>query len=120
MKKYIVLVVIVAVVVVLPFCSPAKKVATVPPPPPVAKTTYSNEVQTAVTAFCSPCHIPSKGGKKKPYDNYGNVKNDIDGIIQRIELHPGERGFMPFKNPRLSDSAIAVFKKWKEDGLTEQ
>jgi hypothetical protein len=68
---------------------------------------------------CSPCHIPAKGGNKKAYDNYGNVKNDIDDIIRRISLNPGDRGFMPFKHAKLSDSTIAVFVKWKADGLAE-
>jgi hypothetical protein len=36
-------------------------------------------------------------------------------------LNPGERGFMPFKKTaKLSDSTIAVFKQWKEDGLGEK
>jgi hypothetical protein len=78
-------------------------------------------MQADVVANCSPCHIPAKGGNKKPYDNFANVKTDIDEIIRRIELEPSARGFMPFrKNAKLSDSTIAVFKQWKADGLLEK
>ena len=38
-------------------------------------------------------------------------------MINRIELHPGEKGFMPFKGIRLSDSSINLLKQWKADGL---
>jgi hypothetical protein len=69
---------------------------------------------------CTPCHIPSKGGNKKPYDVYANVKTDIDEMIRRIELNPTDKGFMPFKKAKLHDSTIAVFKKWRADGLLEK
>ncbi|MES1218310.1 MAG: hypothetical protein ABUT20_22580, partial [Bacteroidota bacterium] len=69
---------------------------------------------------CSPCHIPAKGGNKKPYDNYANVSKDIDAMIQRIQLNPTDKGFMPFKGKKLSDSTIAIFQKWKADGLLEK
>ena len=51
--------------------------------------------------------------------NYQNVKTDIDEIIRRIQLNPGERGFMPMKHPKLSDSSIAIFINWRNDGLIE-
>jgi uncharacterized membrane protein len=95
-------------------CSSSKKLAAVP------KSTYAANVSAVIMNSCSPCHVPSKGGNKKPYDNFANVKTDIDEIIRRIQLNPGEKGFMPFKKTaKLSDSTIMVFKKWKEDGLLE-
>ena len=118
MKKLIVLSASALSVLVLVNCSSSKKAAakTVEVP----KSTYQANLQTAIVGYCSPCHIPAKGGNKKPYDNYANVKADIDEIIRRIELNPGERGFMPFKKQaKLSDSTIAVFKQWKTDGLLE-
>ena len=82
---------------------------------------YENSLQTLIVGNCSPCHVPQKGGQKKSYDNYTNVKADIDEIIRRIELNPGERGFMPFKKTeKLGDSTVAVFKQWKADGMLEK
>jgi hypothetical protein len=51
---------------------------------------------------------------------YANVKTDIDEMIRRIELNPTDKGFMPFKKAKLHDSTIAVFKKWRADGLLEK
>ncbi|HMR91980.1 MAG TPA: hypothetical protein PKC69_06685 [Chitinophagaceae bacterium] len=79
--------------------------------------TYASQVQPVLQASCAPCHFPDKGGRKKAYDNIEVVKQDIDEIIRRISLSPSEKGFMPFKNPKLSDSTIAIFRQWKEDGL---
>jgi hypothetical protein len=82
---------------------------------------FQNELQTVIVGNCSPCHIPEKGGKKKAYDNFANVQADIDEMIRRIELNPGDKGFMPFRaDHKLNDSTIAVFKKWKEDGMLEK
>lgn len=98
----------------LSYCSASKKAAKVP------KTTYAESITTIINERCTPCHVPAKGGNKKPYDSYTNVKNDIDEIIRRIELNPTERGFMPFKKTeKLPAEIIAVFKKWKDDGLLE-
>ncbi|MEO7923176.1 MAG: hypothetical protein ABIR30_05815 [Chitinophagaceae bacterium] len=121
MKKLFVLSTIVALIFVFA-CNPAKKTtSTSSTTPEVARTTYDNGLQTVIMANCSPCHIPAKGGNKKPYDNYANAKTDIDEMIRRMELNPSERGFMPFrKGAKLSDSTIAVFKKWRDDGLLEK
>ena len=111
MKKIFIIISIVALVVMFSNCNPSKKIAAVP----VVKLTYEADLQTAIMANCSPCHIPAKGGNKKPFDNYANVKTDIDEMIRRIELNPTEKGFMPFrKAAKLSDSTIAVFKQWTE------
>lgn len=98
----------------LTYCSSSKKIAAIP------KTTYSATLSPVIAEKCSPCHIPSKGGNKKPYDNYANVKSDIDEIIRRIELNPTDKGFMPFKRPqKLAADTIAVFKSFKEHGMLE-
>jgi hypothetical protein len=68
---------------------------------------------------CSPCHIPSKGGNKKALDNYEAAKAEIDDIIRRIELNPGDRGFMPSRRSKLNDSTITAFKQWKAAGLAK-
>jgi uncharacterized membrane protein len=114
MKKILLLSSIVTAILVFSNCSASRKAAAEP------KTTYLTDIQTLVSEKCTPCHIPSKGGNKKAYDNYVNLQTDIDEILRRIQLNPGEKGFMPFKKPKLSDSTIAVFKEWKADGLLEK
>ena len=117
MYKYFTLAAIVAVIFVFSNCHSSKKAMATAVP----KLSYETNLQTVVVANCSPCHIPAKGGNKKSYDNFANVKTDIDEMIRRIELEPTIRGFMPFKkNAKLSDSTIAVFKQWKADGLLEK
>lgn len=118
MKKMLILSAAVIAVIVFANCSAPKKVAATPPEP--AKLNYAANVHTVITTYCTPCHIPSKGGNKKPYDNFANVKSDIDEIIRRVELTPGTRGFMPLRQPKLSDSTINILKQWKQDGLLEQ
>ena len=98
-------------------CSSGKKAGKASAP----RITYENSLTPIIMDNCVPCHVPAKGGNKKPYDNYQNVKTDIDEIIRRIELEPGQRGFMPFKKQaKLSDSLINVFKQWKDTGLKEK
>lgn len=83
------------------------------------KLSYAADVQPLIATKCTPCHIPDKGGKVEALNNYTAVKDHIDEILRRIQLNPGEKGYMPMKKPKLSDSAIAVFKQWKSTGLAE-
>ncbi len=116
MKKFFLLAVLGTAVLFFSNCGASKKAASAPP-----KLTYETNLQAVIQANCTPCHIPSKGGNKRPYDNYANVKTDIDEMIKRIDMNPGDRGFMPFRKPaKLSDSTINVFKQWKADGLLEK
>jgi len=80
---------------------------------------YAGQVKQLIESKCSPCHIPSKGGNKAALDNFDNARKFADDIIRRINLNPDERGFMPFRNAKLSAEEIAVFTKWKEEGLSE-
>lgn len=120
MKRFFILAAISSSVLVLSNCGPSKKATAESAPPPPAKLTYATNLQAVIADKCAPCHIPSKGGNKKPYDNFANVKTDIDEIIRRVELNPTDRGFMPFKKTaRLSDSTINLFKQWRTDGTLE-
>ena len=112
MRKYVILIGLVGTVTFLSNCHGTKKAtASVP------KTTYETDIQPLVMANCSPCHIPPKGNKE-PFNTYEAVTKHIDSMIARIELHPDQKGFMPFKKKqRLSDSTIAVFKKFRDDGM---
>ena len=115
-RKYFVLTGITVTMLVFTNCNQTKKItATVVP-----KSTYTTELSVVIMNNCTPCHIPAKGGNKKSYDNYANVKTDIDEMIRRMELNPTDKGFMPFKKKeKLPDSTIAKFKKWRDDGLLE-
>lgn len=85
----------------------------------IAKVTFQGNVKMLVDMKCTPCHTNEKG-RLPYYESYDVAKNDIDEMIRRIHLNPGEKGFMPAKNLKLSDSAILVFEKWKADGLLEK
>src|SRR5205085_7471359 len=110
MKKYLALVAVVVTVIIFSNCHSAKNAQA---EIMVPKLTYEHDLQPVIAANCSPCHIPAKGGNKKPFDTYENARANIDSMIARIELHPGQRGFMPFKRARLSDSTINLFKQWR-------
>ena len=114
MKKTLILASFVFAAFIFYQCNPARKTSA-----SIPVTTYTNNVHTLVMNNCSPCHIPEKGGKKKSLDNYTAVKDNLPEIIKRIEMHPGEKGFMPFKRERLNDSTIAVFKAWQAEGMAE-
>jgi hypothetical protein len=98
---------------ILQFCSSSKNAASTAP-----KYTYTGNVKSLMLTHCTPCHFPPKGNKK-PYDSYSAVKNDIDSILSRVNKNPGEKGFMPFKHPKLPDSTINVLVQWKKDGFPE-
>ena len=102
---------------VLAFCSTSKK--TQHTTPNATKVTYLNNVQPIMAASCSPCHMPPEG-KKKPLNSYAAVKSNIDDILTRVQKDPNEKGFMPARHPKLSDSTILVLKQWQADGLPEQ
>lgn len=99
---------------VLQFCSSSKNAAKTNE----TKITYTANVQPLMVANCSPCHFPPKGNKKA-FDNYIAVKGDIDALLERVNKNPGDKGFMPFKHPKLSDSTINILVQWKKDGLLE-
>ena len=119
MKQFFIVAAISSTVLLLSNCGPSKKAGTAAVPVP--KMTYETNLQAVIADKCAPCHIPAKGGNKRAYDNFANVKADIDEIIRRIELNPPDKGFMPFRKPaKLSDSTISLFKQWRTDGLMEK
>lgn len=117
MKLLIAFLVMASVLLVLVNCSPAKKTVSAGLP----ATTWETHLRPVIMNNCSPCHIPEKGGNKKAYDNYANVRSDIDEMIRRIELNPADRGFMPFRaKDRLPDSTINMFKRFRESGMPQK
>ena len=116
MKKLYVSSLIVMMAVFLTYCHTAKNASA----PVAAKVTYETAIAPIMAGACAPCHFPAKGGNKEALDTYAGVSKEIDGILHRIQLNPDERGFMPMRHPKLSDSTIAVIKQWKDSGLAEK
>ncbi len=114
MKKYFLLSGMGLAVLLFSNCHTAKKAMVIP------KVKYEPNMQTVLVANCTPCHFPAQRGNKKPLDTYAAVVTNIDDMIRRIELNPTDKGFMPFKHAKLNDSTIAVFTKWKADGMLEK
>lgn len=113
MKK-IVLALMVILVTVFQFCHSSKKATS-----ESTKITYANNIQPLIQANCSPCHIPPQG-RAKPLNSYDAARSTIDSMIVRIKRNPDEKGFMPMRHPKLPDSTIALFERWRETGLAEQ
>src|SRR5215210_2423593 len=86
----------------LQFCSPTKRAQKAP------ATTFEANVLPLLTTHCSPCHIPPNG-KRDQLNTYTTAKAHADDMIRRIQLNPSDKGFMPFKHPKLPDSTIQVF-----------
>lgn len=114
MKKLLVLCCLTCGVTLFTHCDPARRSAK-----SAANVTYTKDIQPLIATHCTPCHIPAKGGKVEALDTYEAAKDEAGEIIRRIQLHPGDKGYMPYKRPRLSDSTIAVFSRWKDGGLMQ-
>ena len=120
MKKFFVMAGVIAAVLLLSNCHSAKKTASkTSATPTVAAVTYHSNIESLVATNCSPCHFPAKGGNKKPFDSYDAAKANIDSMIARIQLNPGDKGFMPFKRAKLSDTTINLFKQWRNSGAVQ-
>ena len=83
-----------------------------------AKVSFASNVQPIIQGSCSPCHIAGQG-RAKALNSYDAAKTNVDEIIARVKRNPEDKGFMPMRHPKLSDSTIAVFERWKETGLAE-
>lgn len=88
--------------------------------PKVIPTTYTTDIVPLIQAKCSPCHLPSKGGRKASFESYDAAKKYSADILARIQLNPTDRGFMPFKNEKLSADEIVLVKKWLDQGMLEK
>ncbi|VFB04860.1 MULTISPECIES: hypothetical protein [Chryseobacterium] len=86
---------------------------------PVAElVTYNKDVKPIIEANCISCHSAGGSASFQPWNNYSQVKNNIDKIIDRISRPNGD----PLKMPQggsLSPSQITIITKWKTDGLSE-
>ncbi|SKA16433.1 cytochrome c [Sediminibacterium ginsengisoli] len=118
MKKILVALSLTGIAMFFAYCSSTKTASQAAVK--VVKISYQQHVATILETNCAPCHFPGKGGNKKALDSYAAASANADEILRRIQLNPGERGFMPMRHPKLSDSTIAVIKQWKTDGLGEK
>ena len=118
-KPLALLTVIVAAVVLFSNWHTQKKAAAETKIVPAPTLSYAANVKSVVETNCTPCHIPSRGGNKKALDSYDNLKSSIDDVLSRIQLNPSDRGFMPFRGTKLSDSTIAIFKQWRDAGTPQ-
>lgn len=118
MKKLGILSILTLVVVLFVECSSSKKAtSSSTTTTPASRFTYAGNIEAIVATKCTPCHIPSKGGNKKAFDTHESVRANIDSIIYRISLNPGDKGYMPFKRPKLSQDTISIFSDWKAGGM---
>lgn len=106
---------LVCLVACLAFCTETKKVQE---PVKYVPVTYEAHVKPLIISKCAPCHLDD--GEEVSYDNYTSAKENINDIIRRIKLNPEQHGFMPQKAPKLPDSLIRVFEKWKTDSLLQK
>jgi hypothetical protein len=117
MKKVVIPVLFLATIVVFEFCSGSKK-AQKTAQASAPSITYTNHVESIVASACSPCHVGA-GAKQKKLDTYDAMKTNISDIVRRIQLNPADKGFMPFKHPKLPDSTIQVFVAWRDAGTPQ-
>lgn len=111
-----------ALLTVLIFIACSKKTApgkTASETPKAKATTYTTDVLPLIQMKCTPCHLPTKGGFKANFENYASAAKYGADMVTRVQLNPGDKGFMPFKHEKLSTEEIAVFKKWVDGGMTE-
>lgn len=118
MKKLSVGLLLLAAVTVFTYCGSSKQASTSAKTKPVIN--YQANIMAIVQANCTPCHFPEKGGRKKPLDTYAAVSSQIDEVLRRIQLTPGQKGFMPDRKQKLADSTIQSIMQWKADGLVEK
>ncbi len=115
MRKLFTALALFTAVLLFQFCSSSKSASSTAAP----ATTFEANVKPVIVASCAPCHIAGQGNKKS-LDNYANAKDYADEMIERIQKNPGDRGFMPMRHPKLSETDIAVFVDWKKSGLQEK
>ena len=83
--------------------------------PITASVKYTADVKPIMDNSCAGCH---SAGSFKPLVTYDQVKNNIDGILDRIQRPNGDPEKMP-KGGSMSAAQINMFIKWKADGLNE-
>ncbi|UKB83424.1 hypothetical protein LF887_20785 [Chryseobacterium sp. MEBOG06] len=83
--------------------------------PIIVPVKYTEDIKPIMDNNCVSCH---SAASFKPLVTYDQVKNNIDGILDRIQRANGVPGKMP-QGGSLSATQVNIFIKWKTDGLTE-
>ncbi len=82
-----------------------------------AKYSYAEDVAPLIGKYCSPCHFPDDGNLKF-LDTHKAVARNIDDIIYRVDLSPGQDNFMPAgADIGLSNTEIQLLKDWRDSGM---
>ena len=117
MKKVMILAVVIAGSLALQNC---KTTQTAQVPVSGATVSYQRDILPMMNNHCGPCHA-SPDGKIVHLDNYDNAKREIHSMIKLVSLPHDDPKFMPFKNkkPALSDTQIAMLKKWRDEGMAK-
>ncbi|MDV3908079.1 hypothetical protein CMT84_06415 [Elizabethkingia anophelis] len=76
---------------------------------------YTADIKPIMDNNCVGCH---SAGSFKPLVTYEQTKNNIDGILDRIQRPDGDPKKMP-KGRSMSAAQINIFINWKTNGLTE-
>lgn len=82
--------------------------------------TYNSDIVPLLQAKCTPCHLPTKGGRKADFENYESAKRYGAAMLERVLLNPGDKGFMPFKHDKLPAEEIVIIKNWVDQGMLEK
>jgi hypothetical protein len=107
-------------VLTMPFCFAPKK-AIMQDDMAAPTVFYETDIKPIMLRSCTPCHFPTEG-KKKMLDSYLATKENIVDIINRVQLPPEEKKFMPFKSKKtpLSAAEIDLLKTWYNEGMPEK
>ena len=84
--------------------------------------TYTEHIKPIIDANCVACHSnPAVGGASVPMTNYSQVKNVFENTdaLDRMNLQPGESGFMPKYGSRLPQFSIDLVEQWMNEGYLE-
>ena len=103
------------------FCCKTKEKATATAPAVTdLSITYTKDIKPLMDRSCTPCHYPETG-KKKLYNTYAAVSEDIKVILNRVKLPIEDVKYMPYRGKRqgLSKEEIALIEKWVANGKTE-
>ncbi|MFT3907986.1 MAG: cytochrome c [Ferruginibacter sp.] len=80
-----------------------------------ANALYTSNVKSIFENKCTPCHFPAQGGNKPALDTYAAASSLINECLERVQLKPDERGYMPFRGKKegLTAAEIDALKAWK-------
>jgi len=78
---------------------------------------FSGIIKPLLDSHCAICHA-ANAGANPVLDNYQNVKNNIQKIINSIRQN-GQASPMPKGGSKLDDCSIAKITAWKNNGCPQ-